>query len=310
MSKQLNILIAFDGSEQAMDAVRYISRFLPEQNTQVNLFHVATEIPEAFLDLGQTPAFNRTVASVNAWIAGIKKQIDNAFTMAESILRREGFLPNAIQCTYHQRKTGVARDILAESRNGYDALVVGRSGVGNLREVVLGSVTNKLLSASDHLPMAVIGGCPETGRILIGFDGSKGALKAVDCVCDLMASDERDVMLCHVVRSLNIFLHDQLIFGTEEEKSWLDATRQAVEPPLLEAEQKLIDAGFHPGRTYKQILENKVTRAGGIVQAAREGDYGTIVMGRRGLTVVQEFLMGRVSRKVLHMGSEQAVWIV
>jgi nucleotide-binding universal stress UspA family protein len=310
MSKKPNILMAFDGSEQAMDAVRYISRFFPKKTTQVNLFHVATEIPEAFLDLSRDPSCSRTVSSVSAWAAGIKKNINNAFTKAESILRDEGFNPQAVKSTYHHRKAGVARDILAESRNGYDALVVGRSGISHLQEVVLGSVVNKLLSVSDHPPIAVVGGCPETEKILIGFDGSSGAFKAVECACDLMASDERDVMLCHVVRSLNIFLHDQQIFGMEEEKMWLDETRQAVETPMLEAEQKLIDAGFHPGRTCKQILENKITRAGGIVQAAREGGYGTVVLGRRGLTAIEEFIMGRVSRKVLHMGSQRAVWIV
>ncbi|MEW6079208.1 MAG: universal stress protein [Thermodesulfobacteriota bacterium] len=310
MTKKLNVLMAFDGSDQSMDAVRYISRFFPENTTHVNLFHVATEVPEAFLDLSRDPVASRAISSVTAWAAGIKQNITNALTKATTILRDEGFPVQAIKATYHHRKAGVARDILAESRNGYDVLVVGRCGISRIQEVVLGSVVNKLLSVSDHLPMAVIGGCPETEKILIGFDGSTGAFKAVDCVCDLMASDERDVMLCHVVRSLNIFLNDQQIFGSEEEKLWLDETRQAVEKPMLEAEQKLIDAGFHPGRTCKQILENKITRAGGIVQAAREGGYGTIVMGRRGLSAVEEFLMGRVSRKVLHMGTQRAVWIV
>lgn len=310
MSRKLNILMAFDGSNQTMEAVRYISRFFPGKNTQVHLFHVASELPEAFFDLSKSPMFSNTMTSINAWTAEIRKTIDKTFSKAESILHKEGFPPAAIKATYHHRRIGVARDILAESRNGYDALVVGRSGLSHLQEVVLGSVVNKLLIAADHLPLAVIGGCPDTDKVLIGFDGSDGAVKAVDSVCGLMTSDERDVMLCHVVRSLNIFLHDQLIFSTKEEKMWLDETRKAVETPMLEAEQKLIDAGFHPGRIYKQILENKISRAGGIIQAAREGEYGTIVMGRRGLSVVQEFIMGRVSRKVLHMGNQRAVWII
>ncbi len=310
MKKTPNILIAFDGSDQAMDAVRYISRFFPADRTQVNLFHVSTEVPEAFLDLARDPAYSRTVYAVNAWTAGMKKRINDAFTAAESVLRGAGFPPNTVRSTDQVRKIGVARDILAESREGYDALVVGRSGVSRLHEVLLGSVVSKLISSAGHLPVCVVGGCPEAEKILIGFDGSAGAFKAVDCVCDLMASGEREVMLCHVVRSLNIFLDNPSLFETDQEKLWLTETSQAVETPLLEAERKLIEAGFHPGRTYQQILENKTSRAGGIVQAAEEGDYGTIVMGRRGLSDVQEFVMGRVSRKVLHMTGRQAVWII
>ncbi|MEE8620893.1 MAG: universal stress protein [Syntrophobacteria bacterium] len=43
---------------------------------------------------------------------------------------------------------------------------------------------------------------------------------------------------------------------------------------------------------------------------AQEGEYGTIVMGRRGLSKVREFLMGRVTNKVLHRAEGFAVWIV
>ena len=271
---------------------------------------MATEVPEAFLDLGKESIYRSKISSVSAWAVSIKKHINDAFETAESILVREGFAPNSAKSTYHHRKLGVARDIITESRKGYDAMIVGRSGVSRIQEVVLGSVTSKILCDSGNPPIAVVGGCPETDNILIGFDSSESAGKAIDAVCNLMASDSRDVMLCHVVRSLNLFLHEQIVFGAEEEKMWLDETRQGMEVPMLEAEQKLIDAGFHPGRTYKQVLEDNLSRAAGIVQAASDGGYGTIVVGRRGLSRVQQFIMGRVSRKVLHMAKEMTVWVI
>ena len=43
---------------------------------------------------------------------------------------------------------------------------------------------------------------------------------------------------------------------------------------------------------------------------AQEGNYGTIVMGRRGLSRVYEFLMGRVANNVLSRAEGFAVWIV
>jgi nucleotide-binding universal stress UspA family protein len=43
---------------------------------------------------------------------------------------------------------------------------------------------------------------------------------------------------------------------------------------------------------------------------AREEGYGTIVVGRRGLSRVHEFCMGRVSNKLIQMGREQAVWVI
>ena len=47
-----------------------------------------------------------------------------------------------------------------------------------------------------------------------------------------------------------------------------------------------------------------------ILQEAKEGGYGTIVMGRRGLSKVHEFLLGRVTTKVLQRAEKFAVWIV
>src|SRR6056297_1739253 len=301
MKSQLNILIAFDGSQQAMDMVRHVSNVFPAARTNVHLFHVAAEVPESFLDLRSEPGFRQTVLSVSAWSRTIKNNMEDNFAEATAILQRAGFPGSAVQATYHKRKVGIARDIIAESHKDYDMLMIGRTGVSQLKDVVVGSVAHKILNAINHLPVAVIGGCPTADRILIGFDSSRGAARAVDWACGFMAADNRDVMLCHVVRSLNIFLRVQKVFTHEEEKTWVDESSQAVQPTIDGAQNRLIEAGFLPGRVYQQILEDQSTRAGGIVRAAKDGAFGTIVMGRRGLTSVQDFSMGRVTRKVIHM---------
>ena len=52
------------------------------------------------------------------------------------------------------------------------------------------------------------------------------------------------------------------------------------------------------------------SRAGAIIEQAKLGGYGTIVLGRRGLSKIPEFFIGRVSNKVIQMAKERAVWIV
>ena len=37
---------------------------------------------------------------------------------------------------------------------------------------------------------------------------------------------------------------------------------------------------------------------------------GTIILGRRGATSVEEFTMGRVTRKILYLAYNKAIWIV
>ncbi len=310
MKNQINLLIAFDGSDQSMDITRYAGQMFPAGKTKAHLFHVASEVPEAFLDLRNEPGLANTVISASSWSREVRKNIESRLARARSILQKAGFPPNDIQTTYQKRKKGIARDIIAESHHGYDLLLIGRSGVSQLLDVVVGSVANKVLTTTAHLPVAVIGGCPSEEKALIGFDRSVGAARAVDCAGHFLAQDDREIMLCHVVRSLNIFLRMQNVFRPEDEKLWLDESSQVIEPALSEAENQLIQAGYHPSRVYKQILENETTRAGGLVQAARAGGFGTILVGRRGLSSVKDFFMGRVSRKVIHMADRMAVWVV
>ena len=48
----------------------------------------------------------------------------------------------------------------------------------------------------------------------------------------------------------------------------------------------------------------------GLIQFARQNDIGTLVMGRRGLSRVEDFLMGRVGHKIVNTVRNRAVWIV
>ena len=77
-----------------------------------------------------------------------------------------------------------------------------------------------------------------------------------------------------------------------------------------EAENRLIRAGFIPGRVTTKLITKVGSRARAIIEEAEQGGYGTIVMGRRGMSVIEEFFMGRVSNKVIHLAKEKAVWIV
>ncbi|MEJ2588609.1 MAG: universal stress protein, partial [Deltaproteobacteria bacterium] len=95
-----------------------------------------------------------------------------------------------------------------------------------------------------------------------------------------------------------------------EEARWWAHLRSEMGPVLEEAKRHLMDAGFDAERITTEFITGVSSRAGAIVEQANTMDYGTIVVGRRGLSRVQEFLMGRVSNKVLHLARNKAVWIV
>jgi nucleotide-binding universal stress UspA family protein len=308
--KRRRILLAIDGSEQAFDAIRYVAAFFPPAKTDVVLFHVDAGIPEALLDQEKSPEFRAHKLPISQWALEARKHIDGAMEKGGEILIHAGFPPEAVSAKVQARDRGVARDILKEARQGYDAAVIGRSGLGNVENVVLGSVAHKLVTRIDPIPIAVVGGNPEPKKVLVGFDGSEGSIRAVDCVCSMMPNDEREVTLCLVVRSLGAHLGSRTIFTPEHEKAWLELSRKEAESAFEEAENRLINAGFHPGHIFLRTLENHTSRATGIKAATINAGSGTIVVGRRGLSTVEEFAMGRVTRKVLQIADDTAVWVV
>ena len=57
MSKSRSkILLALDGSDQALEATRYASQLFSPNRIEVVLFHVTTEIPERSWDVEKDPA--------------------------------------------------------------------------------------------------------------------------------------------------------------------------------------------------------------------------------------------------------------
>jgi nucleotide-binding universal stress UspA family protein len=142
----------------------------------------------------------------------------------------------------------------------------------------------------------VVGGTPQIGKILVAMDASEGAIRAVDYVGTMMGGIDRGITLFHVIRDL-----DGKILQ-KAEKTMGDVFEEAL--------SRLEMAGFNRNQITTRVTTEVPSRAGAIIGEVLKGDYGTIVVGRRGLSNVEEFTMGRVSNKVIHMAREMAVWVV
>lgn len=306
------ILIPVDGSKQSLTAVRYVGSILKPKNAKVVFFYVDSELPESFWDLEKNPDFRSKLAPVKAWAAQRKQLVSDSMEKAGKILINAGFQAEALSTKIQGRKAGIARDILQEATSGeYKAVIVGRTGVSNAKGIVLGSVASKLIGNLVDMPLVVIGGKPNTDKFLIAFDGSKGSMKCVTTVGAMLNNTDSEIVICHVIRSLGIEQQSlSEIPISELETDWTEANVNKIKPAMEEAKRKLISAGINPSRISEKILTNKASRAGSIIAEAREGGYGTIVLGRRGLSATQEYFIGRVSRKVLHMAKKFAVWVV
>jgi hypothetical protein len=102
----------------------------------------------------------------------------------------------------------------------------------------------------------------------------------------------------------------EAIFGGEGEKGLMAEVDRELRAKLDSAKNGMVTAGVPAGRIQTELQTGAASRSGAIYETAKRGGFGTIVVGRRGLSRIQEFYMGRVGNKVMQMAREMAIWVV
>lgn len=307
--QSLSLLVALDGSERSLGTVGYLSQVAPLRRARIRLFHVLSGVPEAYWDLIKEPASIKPTSEILAWASQEREKMAKYLAHCREMLLAAGAAPERVETVLHERHQGIARDILAEARRGgYDALVFRRRGMSSLVGLTIGSVAQKLLHHLEALPVILAGRRKTNRRLLVAYDGSETADRAVDFVGRVMGHTDSAVTLVHVLRAGHMF---PLEAGVEELMlAWAEGAATDVEAKMDKACERLVAAGLKKGDVQRRVVKNAFSRAGAVVDLAVAEDFGTIVVGRRGLSRVQEFTMGRVGNKILHLGREHTVWVV
>ena len=158
------------------------------------------------------------------------------------------------------------------------------------------------------LPVLMIGEMPPDNRLLVALDNSENALRAVDYVAQVLGGFDFKISLFHAIRG-DQSVHSGIAHLFFPKESFEDAETE-VNAVFDNAKRRLKDAGFTSDQMSTKLVSGVSSRAEAIIKEAREEDFRTIVLGRRGLSKVQEFLLGRVSNKVINVIRRRAVWIV
>lgn len=155
MSK--NILIAFDDSENAQRAVEVVAQTFSSKS-KVTLFSVAVDTV-ALCKMNSpelTPYFKSQQSAFCTMEDKKRELVEEALAKAKEILIENGFGENAIQVKHETMNDGVARDIIRESKEGYDIVVIGRRGTTGIREFFFGSTSQKVLNGVEEASVFIV----------------------------------------------------------------------------------------------------------------------------------------------------------
>ncbi len=307
MKMKRRFLVPLDGSERALETCRYVASFPPFHALNAVLLHVFSGVPDACFDTGRRPA--AVTRALRAWQAEERREVEEHFNLARRTLTARAFPAEHIEIEFRRRRHGVARDIIREARGDYEFVVASRRGMGPLAGMVIGSVTLKLLQGLSFVPLLITGRKPPGNQVLIGFDGSPGAQRAVRFIGGLVAPyPEMSICLLHVFRGGSDAPPGIRRFLAPPENA--SQVRENIMQKFDLATSRLAALGVAPERIRTRFVSGAVSRAAEIVKHARAEEIGIIALGRRGVSRVRDFFIGRVTNKVLHLAHDRSVWIV
>jgi nucleotide-binding universal stress UspA family protein len=306
------ILVPVDGSDQALEVVRYISSMVDPRKTMVALFYVGSGFPEVFWNLDSNPMYQTQKNDVMEWLADRQLAIGEFKEKALKILDRAGFKFDEISVKTQTTKTVVLKDIIQESYQNYSAIAVGRTGLSRLKDLLIGSMAYKLIAKIKHIPTIVIGGQPTSKKVLIALDESIEAMRGVSAVA-AMAADVQDmeIAICHCLCTDAISQsYERSSVSPEQEAEWRRYHQDKFSPYLDEAESRLIEAGLNPAKISRQFLFTKSNPLQKVIEVAVTDKVGTIIVGRREYAgFVDEHFRGRFSEKLISSLTNIAVWV-
>ena len=308
---QKKILVAIDDSTPSRQAAEYAGRMralIPDLG--FTLFHVQPPVSQFLMEEAQRSA--RAQAELNA-IADRNAEASRALLARyREVLGRAGAAEAAVELATMPRQQGLAKDILDYAQNGlFDAILVGRRGISPVQQMFMGSVSAHLIQNSPVIPVWLVDGDVHPTRVMAAVDGSESALRAVDHLAFMLSGNpDARVGFFHVAPRLKDYC--EIDFDADRggglQTLISQGNQRCMEDFFGAAMAKLRGAGFRDDQVETRTAATLVGVSETILEAARDGGFGTIVMGRRGLS--RSFFGGKVSYTVSQKLSDAALWLV
>lgn len=313
-NKFKTILVPVDDSRQSFETVRYIGKILEPKKIKITLFHVISPVSKSFEDYQIDPPVEQTIVLNKTR----KERIENFVEKEAAALHQQGVYPENIKLVIQPRERGIARDILSEALRGYDAIAMGRWRYKAMKNQIMGGTANKIVHNLYNIPVWLLGEWSDPGKILIAMDGSAGAMRAFTYAQKMLLLESTEILLYSVIRNFDDLTGEAARkVSTPEETKWrklaaakLEKTEEEMKCRFAECINHLKQTGGDSIRVKSKIKKGLPSRAEGILAEARQGGYGTIIVGRRGLSDIRQYAMGQVCQKILTMATDRAVWIV
>ncbi|MDH3346952.1 MAG: universal stress protein [Desulfobulbaceae bacterium] len=303
------ILVAVDGSVYSSNSLDYLIRlFGSNPSISVDLLSIiSTSGSDQNWMLDVDPLRENTPATERKICKAVKYLKD-----AQKRLLRNGFDKERV--SFATQTTGGPAAIAIHQKvykQGYDALLLGRRGMGVVGEMIFGSVSADLLNRCREVPVWIIDGEVSSNNYLLGVHGIIESLLAADHLAFMVnKSPNAKIYLYHsgafLQKGVKVIREDfEMLWGKEWCEKYLDLDNDLIGAHL----RLLVESGVEEERIIQLPTCSDFDPSHDLLRQARKHRCGTIVIGRRGRDVAKGMFKG-VSHRTIQQAENVAVWLV
>jgi len=311
-----NILLATDGSGHALKGAQYVAElYKGTSDVDVTVLSISPAVPPIYREGIRDAAIRKQFA---AWKKKREEEARGYIDGATKVLFKGGFKKSHVKGRYEQQVVGAARDIIRVVDAGlFDACVVGKKGMGWIGSLFLGSITDKLIEISEDHPLWLVEGKKgKARRILAAMDETGRAVDLARYMGSMLKGlEDVEILFYHYCAP---FTED---LSPEERRKLKKLEERAVEREkeemshyFEEAKKVLVDLGFDEKSVGYEFQYDKSARPKKVTQAIlarlKKGNYGTLVIGRKGATQAREFRLGSVAMRIIAEAKDCVVWVI
>jgi nucleotide-binding universal stress UspA family protein len=308
MSTEQKLLFGVDNSQFARDAVAATGGLLKNnENLKMTIFH---GIPEPDLSyLSKAPLSAEALEKhLQLW----SKKQQKLIRRAKEAVIDAGFNPDMVDTYYEEKcKDPVISMINLANKEGFETIALARWGARTLAQKIMGNVTYRLISIAYNLPVWMIDPRISSQDVLVTIVGADISRRVIEHTVKYFAHlKESRFTFFHVIPPIPPQLHTSSYWDyvrelSEEErqedmvrlrKDYSERARSIVE----EGKERLIDAGVPEQNIAVKFQAQKEGIARDILTELEEGDYGVLLLGRKGFKDISQFGLGSKANKLVH----------
>ena len=308
---QKMIVVPVDGSENSLKSLDFINLlFGPEHNIKTTLFYVMPRLPPILVE--EIKKSKETIKMLQDIESRNTETAQRLLQAAKDRLIDMGFTKATVEAVFRKVEVGIARDIVHWSeKKKADAVFITTRGRSRLETFFMGEIAAKVVEYCRVCPVWMLKGSIRNKHVLVAVDNSKNALRAVDHAGFMLSGTDANVTLFHSKRDVRRFIPQAVLEEFPEvQKYWRQKAGEEIVPFMQKAKDRLLAAGLGETQITSRVVDGSRSAAADILNEAQSSGTGTIFLGLRGYSGVEDYKMGSVTRKVLNQAVDMAVSIV